>query len=176
MLYQRITKSSMKKANTPSICISGTGFGYSMDTESSVQKQDCTRYDEKCAAILSSRKQAWSDGNSLEFTKDCEDLVWNHDMSTPHGSETNGIAERAIRRVKEGTSNVLVQSRSVEVIYETCKIHWQRCKLFTKRKTTLHSVVQQHLLGQRYFIIQFPQQTKTGFTTSAQQVLKGIFF
>ena len=30
--------------------------------------------------------------------------------STPHKSETNGIAERAVRRVKEGTSAVLLQS------------------------------------------------------------------
>ena len=28
----------------------------------------------------------------------------------PHRSETNGIAERAVRRVKEGTSAVLLQS------------------------------------------------------------------
>ena len=48
--------------------------------------------------------------NSLEFGKACEDLSWNHSTSTPHRSETNGIAERAVRRVKEGTSAVLVQS------------------------------------------------------------------
>ena len=43
--------------------------------------------------------------NSLEFGKACEDLSWK-----PHRSETNGIAERAVRRVKEGTSAVLLQS------------------------------------------------------------------
>ena len=48
--------------------------------------------------------------NSLEFGKSCEDLSWNHCTSTPHRSETNGIAERAVRRVKEGTSAVLLQS------------------------------------------------------------------
>ena len=47
---------------------------------------------------------------SLEFGKVCEDLSWNHCTSTPHRSETNGIAERAVRRVKEGTSAVLLQS------------------------------------------------------------------
>ena len=31
-------------------------------------------------------------------------------MSTPHRSETKGIAERAVRRVKEGTSAVLLHS------------------------------------------------------------------
>ena len=49
-------------------------------------------------------------GNSLEFGKACEDLSWNHCTSTPHRSETNGIAERAVRGVKEGTSAVLLQS------------------------------------------------------------------
>ena len=47
--------------------------------------------------------------NSLEFGKAREDLSWNHCTSTLHRSETNGIAERAVRRVKEGTSAVLLQ-------------------------------------------------------------------
>ena len=42
--------------------------------------------------------------NSLKFGKLCEELSWNQSTSTPHRSETNGIAERAVRRVKEGTS------------------------------------------------------------------------
>ena len=49
-------------------------------------------------------------GNSLEFGKSCEDLSWNHRTSTPDRSETNGIAERAVRRIKEETSAVLLQS------------------------------------------------------------------
>ena len=48
--------------------------------------------------------------NSLEFGKAFEDLSWNHCTSTPNRSETNGIAEGAVRRVKEGTSAVLLQS------------------------------------------------------------------
>ena len=48
--------------------------------------------------------------NSLEFGKPCEDLSWNHCTSTPHRSETDGIAERAVRRSEEGTSAVLLQS------------------------------------------------------------------
>ena len=48
--------------------------------------------------------------NSLDFGKACEDLSWNHCTWTPHRSETNGTAERAVRRVKEGTSAVLLQS------------------------------------------------------------------
>ena len=37
-------------------------------------------------------------------------MILDHFTSTPHSSETNGIAERAVRRVKEGTSAVLLQS------------------------------------------------------------------
>ena len=48
--------------------------------------------------------------NALEFGEACEDLSWNHCTSTPHRSETDGIAERAVRRVKEGSSAVLLQS------------------------------------------------------------------
>ena len=48
--------------------------------------------------------------NSLEFGKACEDLSWNHCTSTPHRSKTHEIAERAVRKVKEGTSAVLLQS------------------------------------------------------------------
>ena len=48
--------------------------------------------------------------NSMDFSTSCEELSWNHCTSTPHRSDTNGIAERAVRRVKEGTSAVLLQS------------------------------------------------------------------
>ena len=84
-----------------------------MDPGVSVQKQNFTRNPEKPA------KSSWNPRGSLksftltiplEFGKACEDLSWNHCTSTPHRSETNGIAERAVRRVKEGTSAVLLQS------------------------------------------------------------------
>ena len=48
--------------------------------------------------------------NVLEFDKACEGLSCNHCTSTPHCSERNGIADRAVRRIKEGTSAVLLQS------------------------------------------------------------------
>ena len=64
-------------------------------------------------------KSSWNRTGSLKsFTltipwnlaRACEDLSWNHCTSTPHRSETNGTAQRAVRRVKEGTSAVLLQS------------------------------------------------------------------
>ena len=39
-----------------------------------------------------------------------KDLEFLHDTSTRYQPQNNGIAERAVRRVKEGTSCVLVQS------------------------------------------------------------------
>ena len=47
--------------------------------------------------------------NSLEFGKACEELSWNHCTSTPHRSEANGLAERAVRRIQEETSVLLLQ-------------------------------------------------------------------
>ena len=52
---------------------------------------------------------AYSD-NAKEIIKAMEDMGIVHDTSTPHRSETNGVIERAGRRVKEGTSACLVQS------------------------------------------------------------------
>ena len=51
-----------------------------------------------------------STDKSPESVEACEELNWNHERSTARRSETNRIAERAARRVKEGTSSVLVQS------------------------------------------------------------------
>ena len=52
---------------------------------------------------------AYTDG-SKEFKKALEDLGWCHDTSTPYRPQTNGVVERAVRRVKEGTSCALYQS------------------------------------------------------------------
>ena len=54
-------------------------------------------------------KSSWSQiGSPKSFTltilwtgKSCEDSSWNHCTSTRHTSETNGIAERAVRRIKK---------------------------------------------------------------------------
>ena len=73
--------------------------------------------------------------NSLEFGKSCEDLTWNHCTSTPHRSDTNGIAERAVRRVKEGTSAVLLQSG----LDENWWVDSMECHTFVRNVTDLLS-------------------------------------
>ena len=52
---------------------------------------------------------------SLEFEKAIADYGMSHDTSTPHRPQTNGVAERAVRRVKEGTSFAFEQSGLYDV-------------------------------------------------------------
>ena len=52
---------------------------------------------------------AYTDGSG-EISKALKTLNWLHDHITPHRPQTNGVAERCCRRVKEGTSCSLVQS------------------------------------------------------------------
>ena len=73
--------------------------------------------------------------NSLEFGKACEDLSWNHCTSTPHRSETNGIAEREVCRVKEGTFAVLLQS----VLNESWWADSMECYTYLRNVTDLSS-------------------------------------
>ena len=90
--------------------------------------------------------------NSLEIGKACEDLSWNHCTSTPHRSETNGIAERAVRRVKEGTSAVWMKNGgqipwNAVPICETFKISCLMGRLRTK------GVLENHLKDQSFRLV-----------------------
>ena len=71
-----------------------------------------TSHEKVCRNFWSRRtnRKLFTPTTRWNFGKACEDLSWNHRTSTPHRSETHGFAERAVRRVKEGTSAVLLQS------------------------------------------------------------------
>ena len=56
-----------------------------------------------------SAKHVFTD-NAAEFISAMKELKFPHDTSRTHRSESNGVAERAVRKVKEGTSSVLFQS------------------------------------------------------------------
>ena len=87
--------------------------------------------------------------NSLEFGRSYEDLSWNPVLLHPvDRSETNGIAEREVRRVKEGTSAVLLQSSmkngglmlwNAIAICDMSKTSWQTGKLLMKDDSENHS-------------------------------------
>ena len=88
-------------------------FGRTMDTELTMQKNKNARETVKSLCRFSppeaDLRSIYTD-NLLEFINACEDLNWNHDRSTPHRSETNGIVERAEHQVREVTASPLVQS------------------------------------------------------------------
>ena len=111
--------------------------------------------------------------NSLEFGKSCEDLSWNRCASTPHRSETNGIAERAVRRVKEGTSAVLLQSGlkiggqipwNVTPICETSQI----CYLMGRRP--MKDVLGNHLKARLFHLVHWLSITLSLRRTSQESI------
>ena len=83
-----------------------------MDPAVSVQNKNFSGNTNELTKVLGADEEpkVIETDSSLEFGKSGEELSWNHCTSTPHRSETNGTAERAVRRVKEGTSAVLLQS------------------------------------------------------------------
>ena len=80
-----------------------------------MQKQNFTRNPEKLAKVSGTPR-----GNQKSFTLtipwNSEKLVKNFPgiiaRPTPHRLETNGIAERAVRRLKEGTVCCIAAIRS----------------------------------------------------------------
>ena len=85
---------------------------HSMDSVVSVQDKDFTGDGEEFTTVprVVGKTESYSYRQFIGIWKSCQRLSWNHRTSTPHRSGTNGIAERAVRRVKEGTSAVLLQS------------------------------------------------------------------
>ena len=114
-----------------------------MDPVVSVLKQQTSQETQRSLQefLVPNRKpKAIHTDNTLEFGKACEDLSWNHCTSIPHRSETNGIAERAVRIVKEGTSAVLLQSGLDENWWEDS----MECY------TYLRNVTRPHPYGRRF--------------------------
>ena len=104
-------KRQLRISKQSSICSRGARLSHSMDPESIRAKTKLHKKPRKLAKVPGTREDTKSHlHNYLEFGKACEDLSWNHCTSTRHRSETNGIAERAVRRVKEGTSAVWADS------------------------------------------------------------------
>ena len=75
-------------------------------------KQRLRRRRKRVCESSSSRRKNKSNahGQFVGIWKILRRSIMDHRTSTPHRSKTNGIAERAVRRVKEGTSAVLLQS------------------------------------------------------------------
>ena len=50
-------------------------------------------------------KRIYSDGSG-ELVSAIKEVGWRHDLATPNRPQSNGIAERAVRRVLEGTQGL----------------------------------------------------------------------
>ena len=86
----------------------GTNFGDLITADHKVLSENCdSRNNPPSGSSRIRVKQKLHTGSLKSFTLT---IPCNHCTSTPHRSETNGIAGRAVRRVKEGTSAVLLQS------------------------------------------------------------------
>ena len=143
---------------------------------------------EKCLRNFlepSEKPQVIDTDNSLEFAKSSEDLSWNLWTSTPHGSEMNGIAERAVRRVKEGTSAVFLQSGFYEQWWsdsiecycfcETFKTSYGTGKLLMKGDSVNHSRAPQFHLEHWLNITQISTRDQMRIHQFGKKVLPGIF-
>ena len=73
----------------------------------SVQNKNFSGNTKELAKVLGARLEASIPGKLAKLVKVFPGIIVRR---TPHRSETNGIAERAVRRVKGGTSAVLLQS------------------------------------------------------------------
>ena len=65
---------------------------------------------EKMSASIFKSQEGSSQTIRRSSSKRFQDLQWTHDTNTRHRSEMNMIAERAVRRVREGTATAMVQS------------------------------------------------------------------
>ena len=92
-------------------------------------------------------KHVYTD-NSKEFKLALQELKFIHDTSTPHRPQTNGIAERAVRRVKEGTSCALHQSGLTDKWWKPA----MKCFCF------LHCVVTQMTHGKTAYVKRFDKE------------------
>ena len=79
---------------------------HSLDSVFSVPNKTSQETEKSLRKFLepSQKPKAICTHNSSEFGTSGEEFSWNRRTSTPHRSETNGIAERAVQRVKEGTA------------------------------------------------------------------------
>ena len=62
------------------------------------------------SCLHSKSQEGSTQKNERDCIKACQDVQWTHDTNTPRRSENNGIAERAVRRVKGGPAKAINQS------------------------------------------------------------------
>ena len=140
------------------------------------EKHNCTRDDEQFAQHRAARSEARCGSYTDHFSGiEC----WNHDKSTPYRSETNGIAENAVRRCQRrylcssgsvGSFRKAVEKRwNASVVCETYKTNWQTESHRMKQDLELHVMVQCYHLGLNFIPIQSLPKIKVVFIDVVQR-------
>ena len=93
----------------------------------------------------------------------------HHRTSTPYRSETKGIAERAIRQVKEKTSTVFLQSGLDEKWSSESMECYCSLRLRTNKNLVNHVKDQLYHLVHWWKISQTPRETKQEFINSERK-------
>ena len=109
---QRITKFSVKDVNLDTIIDTlqwyktwqHSGYNHTHVKQKLLRKRK--KSSQKFLEPTRKPKVTYTD-NSQEFGKACEKLTWNHCSSTPHRSETNGIAQHFWSRPADVPSLIL---------------------------------------------------------------------
>ena len=125
--HKIINEDDQSKEGDRAVCVIQDQFTYWLQAYPSKTKsaketmeafQDFLGQQQVCERVY-----AYTD-NSEELQKALSDMGILHDTSTPYKSETNGIAERAVRRVSEGTACTLGQSGLTEPWWPDAMRHY----------------------------------------------------
>ena len=132
-------------------------------------------YPSKTQRLHTRRKRLYESSSSRHTNQKSLTPTFHWNLETPHRSETNGFSERAVRRVKEGSPAVLLQSGLDERWWsdsmECCRLSakcqrppGRRGKLRMKDDSENHSEDQWFLLEQYLNVIRFLHETSPGTT------------
>ena len=110
--HKILNENDASRDNDRIACVVQDKYSYLLQSYASETKDtaDTKRALQRFAGPRMQIKHIYSD-NSKEIKAACQELGLSHDTSTPHRPATNGIAEKAVHRVKVGTSCALNQSR-----------------------------------------------------------------
>ena len=110
-------------------------------------------------------------------------LQWNHDTSTLVRSETNEVAERAVRKVKEGTARAEVDNqknggtvrRNSVVTCATCTARWPMARQHSRNDTARNFDEPSIPFGTLVDCIPITAKEKSRIHQFGQKKMKGIF-
>ena len=128
---RRKTERTARRSGTLSSCKMDTRVGYRVVPRKDNDARERASCGHSCPPFQKPGR-VFTD-SAKEFIKACQGLQWTHDTNTLHRSATNGIAEREVRRVEEGTATAMVQSGQVEQWCDCARNFIATCESCTTR-------------------------------------------